>query len=955
MARKNLGRSINTLRKKGQSIFRLPRNIPNFAGGNSLNPLKVRPMVIKARGLKPNTKYKVMLDNQAGSAFEDITDTSKPVGKTRKNNTITRIAPAFGGGKPARQFIKTDSKGNLEVRCKPFGTEENTKPAVVVPSPGVIVCKPPTHGKLWKYWHGRVRANDFGRDRIKLIQYSAIQNPDASDRVKTLKKEISTETVRPGKPTSRPKKAPEYYLPPAVICDVPPKPEGEIIKKVQEKVITDYYQTFYIDADVVDGSDTVDLLDVSLYIRSKPQFKANASGAEGPGINICLIDCEVDGTPIIDSKYADSVVDLDYHAIKASPLATSETVFKFPSPVTVRTNAHYAIAVFLEDQGYILWDNRKGDLTIVDGQKTEERSQGSSKGHKGDVYFYNDEAVQGKKGKPQWVPKNDLDLKFDVHIAEYSVSDVTVKLVNKPYEFFNLSSVSGTDWDPGELVYKQQASNRPGTVSVVAGAQKITGDASTDFTDLTDGQKIVLIDSTDNSIRDIFTVDRSVSGTANTLYVDEIAEIDITGNYQVTVVAEVEYFDYYFNSIRLENSSVNYTQYTNANSALSNTLIFAVGDTIRGVDSGMTAVIDSYNPLPVSTFRADMNATVPPQFKTVTHYNFSYEDSTTPGVYYLADTDKQFFLNAPNHIKGYAGTLLSASQEVDQTHSGMIDNQSRSSEIEITYQYTGANTRCYACPTISLDELEMTTHRWVINNDGTNEHLNEGNAKTRHISSVLDLGPGSDAEDVRLIMNAYKPRGTSIHAYARIQNRDDTENFDNINWTKLKLVGGGDSFSDPTEQFDYVELEFGLDDYTTGTNISGAFTTVSGSAVITGSVGTDVSSVNVDDTIRIYSPLFEDNYQIFNVESKDVGARTITLSEAIANNNIVGEGFKVDIMTAPTAAFKNPDNYGIARYYNSTGEKFDTYSRLQVKLVLLAQNRYLVPKVDDYRVIGVTA
>ena len=82
---------------------------------------------------------------------------------------------------------------------------------------------------------------------------------------------------------------------------------------------------------------------------------------------------------------------------------------------------------------------------------------------------------------------------------------------------------------------------------------------------------------------------------------------------------------------------------------------------------------------------------------------------------------------------------------------------------------------------------------------------------------------------------------------------------------------------------------------------------------------------------------------------------TITLSNPISNNNIVGEGFKVDVIEATQAAFKNPDNYDIARYYNSQGEMFDTYNRMAVKIVLLADDRKLVPKVDDYRVIGVTA
>ena len=628
---RRLPKSINRIRPNTDSIFKMPRNNP-FGIGPFVLPKKVKPIPIKARGLKPNTAYKVMLDNRPGDDFEDITDTVRCEGPSVKPNPRPKIPTSSGGGKGCYTSVKTDKKGNLNITCQPFGSEENTKRTLT---------RPPLFTKLWKYWHTRNSNVDRGRDRIKLIQASAVENPTSNSRVKRLKKSVTAQVRPAGKKTTRPQKAPEKYLPPAVIAPVVLKKPAKIIKIVEEEVRTDLYQTFYLDASSVDGSDTVDLLDVTLYVRSKPKFKANISGAEGPGINICLIDCESDGTPIINQKYADSVVDLNYYQVKASPLATAGTVFKFDNPLTVRTNRYYAVAVFLEDQGYVLWDNRKGDLTLVDGGKTEERSQGSSKGHKGDVFYYNDENAKKKKSRPQWVPKNDLDLKFDVHCAEYTVDDVTVKLVNKPYEFFNLSSVSGQDWHPGEHVYKQQA-NTTGTVSISAGSTKITG-SGTDFTSLTEGQKVVLIDSTDPKIQEGFTVDRSIGGNATILYVHEESEFAISGNYQVTVAGQLEYFDYYFNSIRLENSSVNYSEYT-AGLANSNTLLFQVGDTIVGTESGETAQISSYNELPVSVFRADMNANVPPQFKTSTKYNMAYEDST-PGVYFLSTDDKQFFLN----------------------------------------------------------------------------------------------------------------------------------------------------------------------------------------------------------------------------------------------------------------------------------------------------------------------
>lgn len=928
MARKNIRGSLNHVRRKGRNLFRVPRE---FDG-----PKKAKPMVIRQRGLKPNTKYKVMLDNRPGKDFEDITHTAKPVGAAVRFNTLARTTNR-------RTFIKTDKKGNLDVKCLPFGSDD-------IECGGGITQKP-DHRKIWKYWHTRGPKNDNGRDRIRIIPYNLVDgDKDAADKIKPIKRPFGSPPVDP-QPGSG-------VTPPVLwgpVVPIVPSPEGENQEeKVENTVVRgNIYQTFYIDSKSVDDSDTVDLLDVVLYVRSKTFKKSNASGREGPGINIQLLECETDGTPIINRKIPDTATDVSWHQIKSSPLADRGTVFKFDDPVTVRTNRFYAIAIQLEDTGFVLWDNRKGDMTIVNGVKTEERSQGSSKGHRGDVYYYNDDARQKRKARPTWQAQTDLDIKFDVNIAEYSVANVDVTLVNSPYEFFNVNAASD-DWHAGELVYKQPSSYAAGTVEIKAGENKIKG-VGTNFTTLRDGQKIVIVDTANSELTQVFTVDKSIAGTATTLYVDEYAVKELAGQYNVTVVGEMEHFDYYFNTIRLSDSSVNYDEF--ANGSFSTDLLFQEGDTIVGEDSTATAVIESFNPLPVSVFRANMNAKVPPQFTLSTDYNLSYQDAANSSIYYLGQADRVFTLNAPNHVRDYAGWIISNSQAVNQSDTNMTNNDSRSAQINISYQYNGANTRSYVCPSIDLSELEMITHRWLINNDNTNEHLNEGNANTRHISSTLDMGHETEAEDIRVVLNAWRPRGTNIEVYAKIQNDEDESQFEDAQWTKLELKSGENTFSNPEYQFSWVEMEYSFANYTEKeSTLPGVYLTEVGNNIVAGDASTaDLSTLSVDDVIRIYSPLFPDNYNLFTVEAANTTSKEITLNTPIANNNIAGEGFKIDIQKAGQAAFKNPDNYQIVRYFNKEGQAFDTYSKVAIKIVLLAEDRKLVPKVDDYRVIGVTA
>ena len=111
------------------------------------------------------------------------------------------------------------------------------------------------------------------------------------------------------------------------------------------------------------------------------------------------------------------------------------------------------------------------------------------------------------------------------------------------------------------------------------------------------------------------------------------------------------------------------------------------------------------------------------------------------------------------------------------------------------------------------------------------------------------------------------------------------------------------------------------------------------------------------DVIRIYSPLFPtENYGIFSVKARTSGADTeVQLSSNVANNNIVGAGLKIDKLTTPRTGFNNKENLNIVRYFGSSGEIYDTYSGVAIKTVLLSNSDTTVPKVDDYRVIGVSA
>ena len=932
MAAKNNIAIMEKFRAPGEDIFGVPSALKGFS--------KPIPLEVNVHNLKPNTRYKVMIDNRPGNDFEDITDFCDPLGDSIEHNTHK------AGNRGRWTYFKTSPSGKLNLRIRNYGTDEASITGTT--SNGTIDWT-----DTWKYWNVRSTANDRMRDRIKLIAYNHVLAPDTDAKIKTIKQDVSASVARPsgGLPAFG---APEYSVPDTVICDISPPKNPKTDKPEFSVQKADFYQTFWVSAEKFDGSPTVDITDISLYFRKKSERNSNASGRESPGVNVFLAKCEKDGTPIATSIYKKSRAHLPWAAINPSPSATSESRVTFSSPVTVETDNYYAIGVVVEDKGTVLWQNVKGDYLTIDGKKTEIVSQGSSKGHRGSLYRYNSKKARlAGPGHGSWIENSDLDIKFDVHCAEYDVNSVDVTLVNKPYEFLTLTTADA-GWASGELVYKNTA-DESGTVSISAGKKKITG-VGTAFQNINNGQKVVITHETDSTIKQVFTVDRSVGSNSSTtiLYVQEAALHTVSGGtLKVSVVGEVEYYDYYNKRLRLRNSSVNHTEYT-----ANNTMAFAASDVVVGVETGTTATVSSIDDLPVSVFRSDWKAQVQPQFKPTTSYNLSYEN--TPGDYYLGTTDNIFYMNIPNFVREYDGAILSASKEVLQTDIYLANNQYKSAQINLNYQYLGDSTRSYMSPNIDLDQLNMICHRWNINNSNTNEHLNNGSANTRWISKTLKLGNKSAAEDIRVIVNGYRPRTTEIDVYAKIFNNADTEAFDDKHWTKLTFVGGDINplYSDTENMYDFKEYEYTFPSFpAAASTLTGTFVTEYGNSTIAG-VGFDtseISALSAGDVLRVYSPLFENNYQLYMVNSANSSAGEITFNSPVANVNLQGTGFKVDTLVSNNSAFKNPDNYGIIRYFNEAGAVLDTYNSVAIKVVLRSEERRLVPKIDDIRVIGVTA
>jgi hypothetical protein len=64
------------------------------------------------------------------------------------------------------------------------------------------------------------------------------------------------------------------------------------------------------------------------------------------------------------------------------------------------------------------------------------------------------------------------------------------------------------------------------------------------------------------------------------------------------------------------------------------------------------------------------------------------------------------------------------------------------------------------------------------------------------------------AEDIKVYVDAYKPKNTEVHVYGKFQNAEDFSNFDSLEWIKLTQVTPETVYSDPKDQTDFREFEY---------------------------------------------------------------------------------------------------------------------------------------------------
>jgi hypothetical protein len=137
-------------------------------------------------------------------------------------------------------------------------------------------------------------------------------------------------------------------------------------------------------------------------------------------------------------------------------------------------------------------------------------------------------------------------------------------------------------------------------------------------------------------------------------------------------------------------------------------------------------------------------------------------------------------------------------------------------------------------PAIDVDRLGIVTTEFFTNNDDADETNNRGgNATARYITKTVTLAEGLDAEDLKVLLTAYKPSVATIKVYAKLLNNEDSATIDDRPYTELTQTTLTTISSKDEDKSDFLEFEYNLPTSVL-TGPSAEFQYTSGSATFTG-------------------------------------------------------------------------------------------------------------------------
>jgi hypothetical protein len=528
-------------------------------------------------------------------------------------------------------------------------------------------------------------------------------------------------------------------------------------------------QTFIIDPDA--SSDTnVFITKLDLYFAKKSR------AGKGVGIQIREVQNGFPTGPALPfaSVYL-KASQVNAGTVTPASNALTATTITFEAPVALRTNTEYAVVIAPDgnDPDYLVWISRTGERDVDTNVAVVADTNAG-------VLFTSTNART-------WTPYQNENLKFTLYAARFSAASGDVTLTNDNHEFFTISNLTGTFAD-SEEVFIEKGSYLTGTVTLVEGNNIVTGSATTFTSDYSVNSHIVTYNGSSYQTLKIKTIN---SDTQMTLFEPSRYSVSALAEHYTSPVGKLIYF----------NANAPAKMILEGSTAKAG-FIFAAANTLRGETSGATVTVTSVDDLNISYMQPMISRANFSKTRTTLAADKLYNGTAT------AARDLSF--NATNYLTNDSYVIQSRS------------NNTGTASFTLTVDMLNTSTTTKdTSPLINLEASTVMIGEYMVNNTATDadERIGLGDADAKYVSRMIQLADGMDAEDIRILLGAYKPTSTDIRVYTKFLSSTDPRNFKEVEWTRMYIKPETDSTSSSVNREDYREFEYQLGTTTLGNGL----------------------------------------------------------------------------------------------------------------------------------------
>ena len=316
-------------------------------------------------------------------------------------------------------------------------------------------------------------------------------------------------------------------------------------------------------------------------------------------------------------------------------------------------------------------------------------------------------------------------------------------------------------------------------------------------------------------------------------------------------------------------------------------------------------------------------------------------------------TDMTYQLR-PVSTTGAVGTYIKVDPSTTQYFNTEQAVLSRTNEINLL---AGANSQTIlvsmktssnaVSPLLDLTKTQTIILDNIINNDTTDETLpTHGALINKYISKTVTLAEGQDAEDLRVILSAYRPPGTDVKVWIKILNAEDGTPFSQQHWVELYKDGNGDN------EYSSLDDRNNFKEYTYLVPTGSVDRLTLANTYVTGGVNVGMT---LNGLTSGFSALVENIESTTIYVMSDTGYYAGETANVVNSTGIVVGNTQV-YATGRTVALNS--EYGgaanVISYTTDAGVTYSTYKYFALKVGLLNDgvNSAIVPRVGDLRAIA---